>query len=325
MVNQLRYSREELFSLKNVKPSTNTLLPDPLYHCLIDNGIARKPRGCREGDSNSIKHARVVVSTRHPNAKQPLNNNGRFRASTLIRIPVTATFVAREHSKFALMNTRSVRNKAPFVKYYSDDNSIDIVALTETWLSDGEVLNYLTNGGYNLVHLPRKNRRGGVGLLFRSTFQLLSHTPLTTGTCECMNVTLRCQRTKVNIQLLVVYRPPSSSLPRAFLDDFTELLNTVANHLSETIICGDFNIRYNNSQSTDVANFADLLDCAGFIQHVTEATHVSRNVLDLVIMHRWPNLFQAFSVRLFSCMRSFNHSTSAHVKKVCILVQNCYF
>ena len=52
-----------------------------------------------------------------------------------------------------------------------------------------------------------------------------------------------------SIQLLVVYRPPSSSLPRAFLDDFTQLLNNVANTVNETIICGDFNIKY-NTQST---------------------------------------------------------------------------
>ena len=51
------------------------------------------------------------------------------------------------------------------MKDYIDDNNIDIVALTETWLSDGEVLNDLTNGGYNLVHLPRKNRRGLAGAL----------------------------------------------------------------------------------------------------------------------------------------------------------------
>ena len=83
------------------------------------------------------------------------------------------------------MNTRSVRNKAQFVKEYIDDHGIDIVALTETWLSDGEVVDDLTYGGYNLVHLPRKNRRGGsVGLLFRSTFQLLSHKSMTTGTFE---------------------------------------------------------------------------------------------------------------------------------------------
>ena len=60
-------------------------------------------------------------------------------------------------------------------------------------------------------------------------------------------------------------------------------------------ICGDFNIEYNNTQSTDVANFADLglLDCAGFIQHVTDSTHVSGNVeycMDLIITHRCRNI-----------------------------------
>ena len=49
------------------------------------------------------------------------------------------------------MNTRSVRNKAQFVKDYIDDHGIDIVALTaETWLSDGEVVDDLTNGEHNL-------------------------------------------------------------------------------------------------------------------------------------------------------------------------------
>ena len=43
------------------------------------------------------------------------------------------------------------------------------------------------------------------------------------------------------------------------------------------------------------------------------------------IQVNWPKLFQAFSVRFtficfHACLRSFNHTTSAHVKKVCILV-----
>ena len=211
MVNQLRYSREELFSLKNVKPSTHTRLPDPLHHCLLDNGIARKPRGCRGGDGDRTKHAGVVVSNRHSNVKQAFNYNGRFRAPTLIHI-----------------------------------------------------------------------------LLFRSTFQLLSHKPMTTGTFEFINVTiaLPTNESQHSTTCRIPPRPPSSSLPRAFLDDFTQLLNNVANTLNETIICGDFNIKYNNTESADVANFADLLDCAGFIQHVTDATHLSGDLLDLIITHR---------------------------------------
>ena len=124
MVNHLRYSREELFSLKNVTPSTNTRLPDLLYHCLLDNGIARKPHGCRGGDINRTKHARVVISNRHFNVKQPLNYNGRFRSTTLIHIPVTTDCFAREHSKFALMNTRSARKIQSKSSHYPDVSHI---------------------------------------------------------------------------------------------------------------------------------------------------------------------------------------------------------
>ena len=63
MVNQLRYSREELFSLKNVKPSTHTCLHDPLYHRLVDNG-KNPPTRCIECNIVS-----TLQSTRKPSLK----------------------------------------------------------------------------------------------------------------------------------------------------------------------------------------------------------------------------------------------------------------
>ena len=39
------------------------------------------------------------------------------------------------NTKFALINTRSVRNKADFIKDYIVEHHVDIEALTETWLS----------------------------------------------------------------------------------------------------------------------------------------------------------------------------------------------
>ena len=87
------------------------------------------------------------------------------------------------NTKFALIKTRSVRNNADLIKDYFVEHCI--VALTETWLShdDKAEINVLTACGYNLCHLPRRNRRGGeVGLLFKSTFNVISETPLTTDT-----------------------------------------------------------------------------------------------------------------------------------------------
>ncbi|KAK2152817.1 hypothetical protein NP493_2405g00005, partial [Ridgeia piscesae] len=59
--------------------------------------------------------------------------------------------------------------------------------------------------------------------------------------------------------------------------------NQFATHPTETVVCGDFNTKYGEPTCTDAVNLADLLDTAGFTQHVTGATHERGNTLDLVI------------------------------------------
>ncbi|MEG7525002.1 MAG: endonuclease/exonuclease/phosphatase family protein, partial [Chromatiales bacterium] len=157
------------------------------------------------------------------------------------------------NTKFALMNTRSVRNKADFINDYIVEHHLDIIALTGTWLShdDNAEINALRAGGYNLCHLPRKNRRGGgVGVFYKSTFKIISETALTTDTFEGLRVTLQCPETRSNIRVYVLYRPPSSSLSHDFMDDLGNMLRSAATHPNESIICGDFNVHYGNTRST---------------------------------------------------------------------------
>ena len=194
-----------------------------------------------------------------------------------------------------------MRNKADLRKEQVVEQNYDIVALAETWLTkhDQAEINVLTASGYSLCHLPRANKRGGgVGVRFKSTLSKISETPLTTDTFEGLSVTLQCLKTKNNVRvgLYVIYRPPSSSLPRDFLDDLCAILNSAATHPGESIICGDFNIDFGNTQSTVALNLANLLDNAGFVQHVTSTTHVSRNVLDLLITHQVSSMIDS-SVR----------------------------
>ena len=148
-------------------------------------------------------------------------------------------------------------------------------------------MNALTASEYSLCHLPRANKRGGgVGVLFKSTLSKISETPLTTDTFEGLYVTLQCQKTRSNVRVYVIYRPPSSSLPRDFLEDIGAILNSAATHPGDSIISGDFNVHFGNTQSPSASNHANLLDNACFVQHVTSTTHVSGNILHLVINHR---------------------------------------
>ncbi|MEG7522102.1 MAG: hypothetical protein M3H12_03260, partial [Chromatiales bacterium] len=70
------------------------------------------------------------------------------------------------------------------------------------------------------------------------------------------------------------------------MDDLGNMLSSAATHPNESIICGDFNVHYGNTRSTGAMNLATLIDNAGFVQHVTNATHVSGHTLDLFITPR---------------------------------------
>ena len=65
----------------------------------------------------------------------------------------------------------SVRNKA--IPNYVVSQSIDVLALTETWLrtdTDQLIINVLVPGGYKFNHIPRKSGRGddSIGILYKS-------------------------------------------------------------------------------------------------------------------------------------------------------------
>jgi hypothetical protein len=75
--------------------------------------------------------------------------------------------------KFGLLNARSVKNKAGEISEYVLDNSLDIIALTETWLgpmgSDGFTEQELCPPGYTLLLTSRsQGRGGGVAFLWKS-------------------------------------------------------------------------------------------------------------------------------------------------------------
>ena len=70
-------------------------------------------------------------------------------------------------TNLALLNARSIRNKTDLNTYYICEHDLDIIALTEMWLTDDprDTANTskLTPEGYSFVHLARSDRRGGGG------------------------------------------------------------------------------------------------------------------------------------------------------------------
>ena len=91
-------------------------------------------------------------------------------------IPNTVTDV-----RIGVMNVQSLGNKLDRVIDHITDNRIDIVGITETWLSNDDknnmsVVNTCLNNGYTLLHCPRNTGRrgGGVGVLINNQINVKS-------------------------------------------------------------------------------------------------------------------------------------------------------
>ena len=79
---------------------------------------------------------------------------------------------------YCLLNARSVcdvkqAGKATVICDLIEDNDIDILAITETWLSINDSISTgrITPAGYQLLHFQRAHGTGGgVAVVYKSTF-----------------------------------------------------------------------------------------------------------------------------------------------------------
>jgi len=172
------------------------------------------------------------------------------------------------------------------LKDFIAEKSIDILSLTETWLSPDtppSILNSLTPINYSLLHEPRaKGRGGGIALIHRS-FLKVSRIPLPT----CSSFEALCVRLSYSTfccSVLSVYRPPNLS-KTDFLTEFSSLLEILIPSTSNLFFTGDFNYHLDCSSEPSVSQFLCLLDTFDLTQHVTFSTHASGHTLDLFITH----------------------------------------
>lgn len=191
---------------------------------------------------------------------------------------------------FSCLNVRSASSvtddlhKPCILQDFISDNSLEILSLTETWLSPdtpASTLNALTPDNFSILHNPRQNGRGGgVAVIFRSFLhaQVVPLAACTSFEALCVKFTFSSHC----FTLLTIYRPPGPSLSN-FMTEFSAVLANLVTSPSELFICGDFNIHIDDCHSSSVASFIDLLNSFGLSQHITFPTHTAGHTLDLLI------------------------------------------
>jgi len=189
-------------------------------------------------------------------------------------------------SSMGLLNARSARHKAPLIHDVITNNRLDLLLLTETWITsdapDAVKLN-VAPPGYSVVHQPRgsstEQRGGGLAVIHR---ECVRATPVDVGDhseFESLTVKLVGRRSP-SIVVVCVYRPPGA-VTTTFINHLSDLLDQPVLLDLPFVITGDFNVP-GDVDGLD-SRTADLFRQYGLRQHVSCATHCDGNVLDLII------------------------------------------
>ena len=135
-----------------------------------------------------------------------------------------------------------------------------------------------------MLNSPRPSRGGGVGLIYKSQFDIKKQNATDFKSFEYMECILKNNGNWLRI--VVVYRPPPSKKNKLtavmFLTEFQILLEKLATASGELLLIGDFNFHV-GTDKPDALRFLTMLDDFGLKQHVSQPTNIHEHILDLVI------------------------------------------
>ncbi|KAK6189788.1 hypothetical protein SNE40_001781 [Patella caerulea] len=278
------YSRQALIELRNkVQCKNNGHTIDPWTCALIRRlrlnnryKTTRRKRGSRGG--SHVKNKSNFFLCINP------NNLCKVNIQINRTIPKTTELI-----KITTINVQSIKNKDHLVRTHIDDLKTDIVVLSETWLNEGDDhwinQSELNNEGWMFYSAPRTDRKGG-GLAICTKVKKVKE--IRKGQTRTFEFAIwQLITNNVTTYIIGIYRPPYSAkhpatLPQ-FLDDFTEFLAIVLASMTNIIICGDFNIQYDDTNNPDVNIYADTCEALGLTQHTELPTHKAGHILDHIL------------------------------------------
>ena len=223
---ELCYSHRELLNICRVCSKTVT---SEVLSLLKWAGVL-KYRGRKAGR----RRIPVVITTRNMNRRY-LNRT--IVKKNLVNIELQKDSTVSQHLQFTLFNTRSIDNKAMYLKDFVVDHEIDLLALTETWLDSMDnqtpnTINELCPSGYALIHVPwlSDTHGGGVGLLYNKCYKMeqQQHVPRYSS-FKYMETLLRSPTTVLRIDMYFIdlHHPhKTGSLFLCFSMNFQLCLNT---------------------------------------------------------------------------------------------------
>ncbi|KAM4663508.1 LOW QUALITY PROTEIN: uncharacterized protein O3C94_011763 [Discoglossus pictus] len=188
----------------------------------------------------------------------------------------------------ALWNARSVCNKLTYIHDLFISNSLNLLALTETWLSPSDTASTaaLSYGGLHFSHTPRPGNKqgGGVGILLSSRCSFNCILPVPSLQFSSFEVHTIRLFSPISLRVAVIYRPPGPA--SQFLDHFAWLPHFLSSNIP-SLILGDFNIATDTPTSPTATKLLALTSSLGLSQWIESPTHQDGHSLDLIFSNHW--------------------------------------
>ncbi|KAL0147744.1 hypothetical protein M9458_056950 [Cirrhinus mrigala] len=180
------------------------------------------------------------------------------------------------HRHFALLNCRSISDKAPYLNEIITDKKLDIFLLTETWQAPANFLqlNLLAPDGYKYLARPRlRGKGGGLAVIYRDSLRMKQLDFHNTNSFEYMVLKADC------LTIILLYRPPKAL--SSFFSELSELLTLACSLSFPILLLGDFNIHV-DIVCSNTTQLLSVFECFDLTQHVCVPTHIRGHTLDLI-------------------------------------------
>ena len=209
----------------------------------------------------------------------------------LVRIKTNTVVPQSRVIKCGLLNIASLRKKGKgeLLNEIISDNFLDLLCLTETWLTEEEYvsLNTATPPSHINTHIHRDTGQigGGVAAIYNSNLMITPRARLAYKSFESLVLNLSHPSWKSSQPLLfvIVYRPPRPYTE--FLSEFSDFLSRLVLESNKIIISGDLNVHVDVETDSLRNAFISLTESIGFAQCVDKPTHKFNHTLDLVLVY----------------------------------------
>lgn len=174
----------------------------------------------------------------------------------------------------AHLNVCSIRNKVFELNYLTTENTIHILAVSETHLDATVLDKEISIDGYNIFRRDRNKHGGGIALYIRDNFPAVLCSEFISDGLESLWVKVHLPHLKP-VLIGCCYRPPGTDVQ--YLNDLCVLIDRVTDVNSDIFLLGDMNIDWFANQCPMKQKLVSLIAACNLSQMISQPTRVFTN------------------------------------------------